>query len=164
MKSDNSVSRTVYLRFRSYDTGMPLRLDVYDYSQNLHDEDEVVSYSLRAKSPNEPRIPQFSKLATPKYAIFEQSLPSPQDLEEWIEQQVDLIEHTWSPSAMLFSSFRSLLSAYLNTGVELSSVSFCIVYPLRWLVSHSGIARNRESSFEYHEPLRVLAQRLVCPE
>lgn len=121
VKSDNSVSRTVYLRFRSYDTGMPLRLDVYDYSQNLHDEDEVVSYTLRAKSPNEPRIPQFSKLATPKYAIFEQSLPSPQDLEEWIEQQVDLIEHTWSPSAMLFSSFRSLLSAYLNTGVKLSS-------------------------------------------
>jgi hypothetical protein len=113
---------------------MPLRLDVYDYSQSPHDDDEVVSYTLSAKSPNEPRIPQFSKLATPKYAILEQSLPSPQDLEEWIKQQVDLIEHTWSPSAMLFRSFRSLLTAYLNTGVELPSVSFCNVYPLSRLV------------------------------
>ena len=163
MKSHNSVSRTVYLRLRSYDTGKPLRLDVYDYSQNPHDDDEVVSYTLRVKSPNEPRIPQFSKLATPKYAIFEQSLPSPQDLEEWIKQQVDHIEHTWSPSAMLFISFRSLLTAYLNTGIELPSVSFCNVIPLSWLASHSEIARHRESVFEYYEPLRVLAKCLARP-
>ncbi|KAH8746192.1 hypothetical protein BGZ57DRAFT_862297 [Hyaloscypha finlandica] len=120
-RPDRSVSRTVYLRFRCYDTGMPLQLEVYDCSQNPYDDDKVVSYTLSAKSPNEPRIPQFSTLATPKYAIFDQSLPSPQDLEEWIKQQVDPIEHTWSPSAMLFSSFRSLLTAYLNTGVELPS-------------------------------------------
>jgi len=163
LKSDNSASRTVYLRFRCYETGMPLRLDVYDYSQNPHDEDEVVSYTLSAKSPNEPRIPQFSKLATPKYAIFEQSLPSPQDLEEWIKQQVDLTEHTWSPSTMLFSSLRALLTAYLDTWVELPSVSFHNVYPLSRLVSHSRIASHRKSGFEYHEPLRVLAKRLACP-
>jgi hypothetical protein len=139
---------------------MPLRLDVYDYSQTPHDDDEVVSYTLNAKSPNEPRVPQFFKLTTPKYAIFEQSLPSPQDLEDWIKQQVDLIEHPWSPSAMLFSSFRSLLTAYLNTGVELPAVSFSNVHRL---VSNARIASHRESSFEHHQSLRVLAKYFTCP-
>jgi hypothetical protein len=110
---------------------MPLQLEVYDCSQNPYDDEKVVSYTLSAKSPNEPRIPQFSMLATPKYAIFDQSLPSPQDLEEWIKQQVDPIEHTWSPSAMLFSSFRSLLTAYLNTGVELPSVRYHKHLPIK---------------------------------
>jgi len=116
----HATTHTILVWFRSEFIHKALRLEAEDYSESPDDNDQLLTFSV---SEDDPSQPQFLSLATPKYVIINDSLPSVTHLNEWIKEQIDRRKPGWSPAARLFNTFHTLLDIYSNIASDPPSVS-----------------------------------------